>query len=404
MSDRRRTVERMRYTMTDVPPATTGSPSGNSPNPPLTARFADAGCPFTEVFPPDVAAVELSAKWSADDALAVLRRLARETARLEALRAVAVGVLGRAHGVRPTTSPHPPTSPHPAAAADPSAILDPPPEPEPAPEPDPAEEAAIAEIRRELRMASSPATELFRTGWRLSQDLPATLDALDRGLIDSDRAQAVLRVTRPLNSALGRMVEEETLTDGARPSHTSFAAALRRKAASIDPAGAAQRKQPRRREPDVGLTPRTQGLSQLWALLPADTAQAAFAAIETLAESATSTEDPREPGQRRADAFTNLLLTSPVAQRLPTHPDHVASEARTPGGPPPARLSTPNPAPPTPAPNAPAPDQPVRPQPAGLAQTPINSQTRLATKNDRHRNKNHKNRNRTSRRGKASKR
>jgi hypothetical protein len=55
----------------------------------------------------------------------------------------------------------------------------------------------------------------------------------------------------------------------------------------------------------VCLTPRDDGMTELWALLPAEGAAAVVTAIDALA-SVTSANDPRTPDQRRADALVDL--------------------------------------------------------------------------------------------------
>ena len=70
----------------------------------------------------------------------------------------------------------------------------------------------------------------------------------------------------------------------------------------------------------VVLTPSTDGMAELWALLPADGAQALLTAVQALADRTDPrTTDPRTADQRRADALIELGCRALTAPR--THPD-----------------------------------------------------------------------------------
>jgi hypothetical protein len=66
----------------------------------------------------------------------------------------------------------------------------------------------------------------------------------------------------------------------------------------------------------VCVTPRDDGMAELWALLPAEGAAALMRAVDALA-SVTSATDPRSADQRRADALVDLGVAALHDQLLP---------------------------------------------------------------------------------------
>lgn len=86
-------------------------------------------------------------------------------------------------------------------------------------------------------------------------------------------------------------------------------AAVRRAVARIDPAGAQRREALAWADRRVTLTPAEDGMAELWALLPAAEAAAAYRRVDQLAR-ASGRGDGRSADQRRADCLTDLLLDS----------------------------------------------------------------------------------------------
>jgi len=76
---------------------------------------------------------------------------------------------------------------------------------------------------------------------------------------------------------------------------------------ACDPAGADQRVQDVRRDRRVVFTPVADGMSELWALLPAVAAARARAGLECAAREAAAPGDDRTADQRRADTLVDLL-------------------------------------------------------------------------------------------------
>ena len=80
---------------------------------------------------------------------------------------------------------------------------------------------------------------------------------------------------------------------------------MRRAVHALDPARVEEQRAHAMTERRVCVAPREDGMTELWALLPAEGAAAVMAAVDSLA-SVTSATDPRTADQRRADALVDL--------------------------------------------------------------------------------------------------
>jgi hypothetical protein len=83
--------------------------------------------------------------------------------------------------------------------------------------------------------------------------------------------------------------------------------ATRRAVARLDPAGAQQRHEARKQDRRIELHALDDGMAELHAFLPAPDATRIYRKVDAFAR-ATAPDDPRTMDQRRADAFTDLLL------------------------------------------------------------------------------------------------
>jgi Domain of unknown function (DUF222) len=202
---------------------------------------------------------------------------------------------------------------------------------------------AADEVAVELGLSPATASNQLHMAWMLTRRLPATVQALSDGVIDLARAKAAAEVTEPLDDVQAGAVEARVLPKGRRASDARFRDALRRAVVKVDPEGAARRRRVRRRVREVRTSPGVDGLSSLWAVLPAEDALAAYRRIDALARLAgpagreaagdgaggdggsngadggSGDGVPGGPGgggsgggrtldERRADVFTDLLL------------------------------------------------------------------------------------------------
>ena len=141
----------------------------------------------------------------------------------------------------------------------------------------------------------------------LTARLPATLTALERGEIDLRRAQRLAELTDPLPPSVAREVEAAVLPDAAGQNTSELTRATRKAIARLDPDGAQERHQARRKDRRVELIPLDDAMAELRAYLPAADATRIHRRLDAFARAAAP-GDERTMDQRRADVFTDLLL------------------------------------------------------------------------------------------------
>jgi hypothetical protein len=169
-------------------------------------------------------------------------------------------------------------------------------------------EFAADEIAPVLGVSPGSAAHRLSSAFTLATRLPATLDALEAGLIDYGRAMALVEVTRPLSDAHARAVEDTVLAGGGRPSHSAFRQAARRAALKVDPEGAEQRRRDAKADRCVTTRPMEDGAAELGVKLPAELTGAIYDRIDGLARRAAGPDEPRTMDQLRADTAADLLL------------------------------------------------------------------------------------------------
>ncbi|MQA08178.1 MAG: DUF222 domain-containing protein [Pseudonocardiaceae bacterium] len=116
--------------------------------------------------------------------------------------------------------------------------------------------------------------------------LPATMARFSQGDLDARQAEAIREVTAPLSVEKAREVEARILEKAPHLTVGRLRQRLRYHVAKVDPDGAAERRRRRQRERTVELNPKDDGMASLYALLPAEHAQAAFHRICGLAAKA----------------------------------------------------------------------------------------------------------------------
>jgi hypothetical protein len=153
--------------------------------------------------------------------------------------------------------------------------------PEPVDDPDAAySEFAADELACLLALSPGSAAHRLAAAHTLAARLPATLDALDAGMIDYGRAMAMIEITEPLSAGHARAVEDKVLAGGARPSHGAFRQAARRAALKVDPDSAEQRRKDARADRQVTKRPLDDGAAELGVKLPAELTEAIYDRID----------------------------------------------------------------------------------------------------------------------------
>jgi len=174
------------------------------------------------------------------------------------------------------------------------------------------------EIAAELRLSRVAAA----TRLGLAQDLerlPAVAAALAAGGLDLPKARAIADAVAMLDEPARAAVAHEAVDRAGGHTVGELRAWLRRAVLAADPAAAEARHAQAVGERRVALTPVGDGMAELWALLPADDAARAYAAVDACARAAAAPADPRTADQRRADAMVDLITgrtTAPANTRV----------------------------------------------------------------------------------------
>jgi len=135
--------------------------------------------------------------------------------------------------------------------------------------------------------------------------MPEVRVALASGDIDVRKATALTNDLAHLPVETARAVQVQVLPDAPDLTVPQIRARLRTIELTLDPAAGEARHVRARADRHVRLTPAPDAMAWLTALLPADDATAAFAAIDAIAASADP-DDPRPIDARRADALTDI--------------------------------------------------------------------------------------------------
>ncbi|EIV94015.1 HNH endonuclease signature motif containing protein [Frankia sp. QA3] len=171
------------------------------------------------------------------------------------------------------------------------------------------DEFAGDELAAELKL--SPAVGGRRLAFAVSavRRMPAAVNALSFGTIDLERLGALERLTANLTDEQADQVAGEVVSNGGgRPSHSAFAAAVRRRVIRVDPQGAERRRRKAANARRVTVQAEADGMGRISALLPAERMLAAFRRIDGLAKKAGAPKEERDLDQRRADVLYDLLM------------------------------------------------------------------------------------------------
>ena len=155
-----------------------------------------------------------------------------------------------------------------------------------------------------LRLSPGTAERRLSIARTLVARLPATLALLRGGQLTYLHAMKLAEAIAPLDAETGAKIEQRVLTRAPEQTLAQFGTSLRRAVIAADPRRAEQRHQDAVAGRRVVFTPQDDGVTELWALLPADGA----ALIETVLNSLASGQtDDRSADQRRADALVDVF-------------------------------------------------------------------------------------------------
>ncbi len=163
----------------------------------------------------------------------------------------------------------------------------------------------IAEIAAALTVGRGTAAVLLHLGCELGGRLPATGAALAAGDIDVSRARIISDATLTLHDEHAALVEHRVLPRLIGRNAGQARRILTDTITRVDPAAASTRRVLAERDRDVTVQPADDGMSTLWATLPAADALTLDTQLGAMA-TGVCTQDPRTLGQRRADALVAL--------------------------------------------------------------------------------------------------
>ncbi|HYT10844.1 MAG TPA: DUF222 domain-containing protein, partial [Mycobacteriales bacterium] len=143
-------------------------------------------------------------------------------------------------------------------------------------------EFAVDELAAALHLGRGSAGNRLVTAVELTR-LPGTTTALRDGVIDLPRARAVVEAVTPLDDTTAQAVEARVLPKASARTVGQLRATLAKAVITADPAAAETRHEHAVAGRRITIQPAADGMAELWALLPADTATAVYTRLDHLA-------------------------------------------------------------------------------------------------------------------------
>jgi hypothetical protein len=179
----------------------------------------------------------------------------------------------------------------------------------------------VEEIRCALNVCADEAKCGLLNGTILTDQLPATLSLLEKGVLSPRKVQWLCEATYNLDPDLVPELEERVLRRGAEQSHAAFKRSLKTAVASVAPKTMQEAREDGMAERRVVFMPREDGMTTLWALLPSEGAlvvQHALRALATTKDKATTTDPAGKTsngGKASMDVEGGLADTRTFTQR-----------------------------------------------------------------------------------------
>lgn len=186
-------------------------------------------------------------------------------------------------------------------------------------------EFAADEVAPALRLSRSAAASRVALAIELRTRLAGTFAALARGELDMSKTRTVADATRPLSDENTAAVERRVLDRASRQTVGQLRASVGRAVIAVDPDGAERRHARARKDRRLVFSPLPDGMAELWALLPATGAAAAYNRVDQYARAAKTAGDDRSADERRADALVDLITSDGDHTEIPAggaHGDH----------------------------------------------------------------------------------
>jgi hypothetical protein len=174
------------------------------------------------------------------------------------------------------------------------------------------------QVAAALRLSPGQAADRLAVARTLVDRLPATLGLLERGEVTYLHTRRLAEAVIPFDAQTAGKVEERVLPRAGEQTVGQFSATLRRAVIAVDPRRAEQRHDDALAERRVVFTAQPDGVTELWALLPADGAALIQAVLDSLAAPKTPGET-RTADQRRADCLVDVFARVLGDPALPEH-------------------------------------------------------------------------------------
>lgn len=181
-------------------------------------------------------------------------------------------------------------------------------------------EFAVDEVAVALRLSRPAAGARLHTAIELTR-LPATATALRAGELDVPKVRAVVDAVAVLDDPTAAAIEARVLPRAVHQTVGQLRASLSRAVLAADPAAAEARHARAVAGREVTVRPLADGMAELSAFLPADSAVAVYSRLDKLARTAPA-GDPRPMDARRADALVAAVLADTTA------PSHDATDGQ----------------------------------------------------------------------------
>lgn len=187
----------------------------------------------------------------------------------------------------------------------------------------------VDEISCALSLTRRGAENRLGLAMQLTDSLPQTLEAWQRGDLDWRRVNLIVDRTLVLDDSARHRVEQIVLPRAENATTGQLRRIVDRAVIAADPAAADNRHERERLERHVSIRPADDGMSILQAYLCAEEAAAALQAIDNAAK---ESDGSRTAGQRRADAFMTLITgakSGPISPQVGTSSVRIVVSADT---------------------------------------------------------------------------
>ncbi|MCU1425106.1 MAG: hypothetical protein JWM51_1397 [Microbacteriaceae bacterium] len=171
-----------------------------------------------------------------------------------------------------------------------------------------AREELVFEVSCALRVPQQTAATLLWEAKVLLHDLPQTANALSAGEISPRHASVMIGQVQSIPDDARGDFELAVLPFAKSLTVSRFTSVARKKRESLHPDSMVERHGKELSERRVWVTPESDGMAYLTAYLSAEVAYAAYDRLTQIAEEPGCDGDDRHHGQKRADAFADLLL------------------------------------------------------------------------------------------------